>query len=154
ILGDYFAGVRELLVLLPKKNGKSTLLAALALHHVYTRDEAECIVGAASREQAGIIFRAAAGFVRRSRWLQSRMRVYHGYRRVDAMDHPGWLHVIAADVDTADGVTPTLALVDELHRHKSGALYGILRDGLGPRSGRMVTISTAGDTESSPLGVL
>lgn len=55
---------------------------------------------------------------------------------------------------TADGVIPTLALVDELHRHKSADLYGIFRDGLGPRQGRMVTISTAGDDEDSPLGKL
>jgi phage terminase large subunit-like protein len=51
-------------------------------------------------------------------------------------------------------VIPTLALVDELHRHKSGGLYGVFRDGLGPRQGRMITISTAGDDEMSPLGML
>jgi phage terminase large subunit-like protein len=62
--------------------------------------------------------------------------------------------VLAADVDTADGVIPTLALVDELHRHKSAGLYGIFRDGLGPRRGRMITISTAGDSETSPLGLM
>lgn len=47
---------------------------------------------------------------------------------------------------------PTLALVDELHRHKSAGLYGVFRDGLGPRQGQMLTISTAGDHEMSALG--
>ena len=58
------------------------------------------------------------------------------------------------DVDTADGVIPTLALVDELHRHKTADLYGVFRDGLGPRGGRMITISTAGDDSDSPLGLM
>jgi phage terminase large subunit-like protein len=62
--------------------------------------------------------------------------------------------VLAADAATADGVIPTLALVDELHRHPSGELYGVFRDGLGPRDGKMVTISTAGATMASPLGLL
>ena len=59
--------------------------------------------------------------------------------------------MLAADADTADGVIPTLAIVDELHRHPSGALYGVFRDGL-LGDGQMVTISTAGATLDSPLG--
>jgi phage terminase large subunit-like protein len=62
--------------------------------------------------------------------------------------------VLAADAKTGDGVIPTLALVDELHRHPSADLYGVFRDGLGPRGGRMLTISTAGSALDSPLGIL
>jgi phage terminase large subunit-like protein len=71
---------------------------------------------------------------------------------IRSLDDGGRIRVLAADVDTADGVRPTLALVDELHRHRSAALYGVFRDGLGPRDGRMLTISTAGEHEGSPLG--
>src|SRR4051794_26713605 len=66
LLFDYFAGVIETLVLLSKKNGKTTLLGALALYHLMTTREAECVIGAASRDQAGILFKQAWGFVRRS----------------------------------------------------------------------------------------
>ena len=38
--------------------------------------------------------------------------------------------VLAADAKTADGVIPTVAMVDELHSHPDGELYGVLRDGL------------------------
>jgi hypothetical protein len=62
--------------------------------------------------------------------------------------------VLAADANTADGVIPTLALVDELHRHPSSDLYDVLRFGLTPRGGQMVTISTAGTKLDSPLGRL
>jgi phage terminase large subunit-like protein len=152
LLGDYFDGVAETLVILPKKNGKSTLLAALALFHLITTVDAECVIGASSRDQATILYDQAAGFVRRSEGLQERVLVKRGYREIRAQRHNGRIRVLAADVDTADGVIPTLALVDELHRHKSAGLYGVFRDGLGPRRGQMVTISTAGDHEASALG--
>jgi phage terminase large subunit-like protein len=152
MLGDYFAGVRETVVIIPKKNYKTTTLAAVALHHLTTTRNAECVVGAASRDQAGILFRQAKGFVERTPGLQMRMVVKGGYREIRSTRHDGRIRVLAADVDTADGIIPTLALVDELHRHKSTDLYGVFRDGLGPRGGQMITISTAGAHEASPLG--
>ena len=154
MLADFFAGTVETLILIPKKNGKSTLLGALALFHLVTTPDAECVIGAASRDQATILYDQAAGFVRRSPGLAARVKVKRGYREIQSLRDSGRIRVLAADVDTADGVIPTLALVDELHRHKSAGLYGIFRDGLGPRDGRMITISTAGDSESSPLGVM
>lgn len=152
MLGDLFDGCRETLVLVSKKNGKSTLLGALALYHLCTTPDAECVIAAASRDQAQIMLRQAQGFIRRSAWLQERLQVKQ--REILYKADAGRIRVMASDVDTADGVIPTLALVDELHRHKSSDLYGVFRDGLGPRDGRMVTISTAGDDEDSPLGRL
>src|SRR3954470_1079834 len=154
ILADYFAGAHETLVLLPKKNGKSTLLAALALYHLLSTPDAECVIAAASRDQAMILFDAAVGFIRRSPGLGRRLKTQGGYRQIRNLADSGRIRVLAADVDTADGVRPTLALVDELHRHRSADLYGVFRDGIGPRDGQMITISTAGDDEASPLGTL
>lgn len=152
MLLDHFAGSVETLILIPKKNGKSTLLGALALYHLISTPDAECVIGAASRDQATILYDQAAGFVRRSDGLGARVDVKRGYREIRNRRDSGRIRVLAADVDTADGVIPTLALVDELHRHKSAGLYGVFRDGLGPRGGRMLTISTAGDHEVSALG--
>jgi len=154
ILFDYFAGVIETLVLLSKKNGKTTLLSALALYHLMTTSDAECVIGAASRDQAGLLFKQAHGFVRRSPGLAEHVDPKPGYREIRSKADAGAIRVLAADVDTADGVIPTLALVDELHRHRDAGLYGVFRDGLGPRDGQMITISTAGDNESGALGVM
>src|SRR5262249_33111545 len=102
------------------------------------------------------LFKQAAGLVRRS-GMNDRFDVKSGYGeiRLAGMTKDGpCVRVLAADANTADGVIPTLALVDELHRHPSGELYGVFMDGLGPRGGQMVTISTAGATLDSPLGKL
>jgi phage terminase large subunit-like protein len=149
MLADLFGGARETLILLPKKQGKSTTLGALAIFHVLTTPDADCIIVAASREQAEIILRQARGFVRRSEALSERLTLKQReivYPRLD-----GRIQVRASDVDTVDGWLGTLALVDELHRHKSSDLYGVLRDGLGGRDGQMVTISTAGADQNSVL---
>lgn len=152
MLADLFAGVRETVILVPKKNGKSTILGALALFHLCTTRDAECVIAAASRDQAALMLRQAQGFIRRSPDLQKVLQVKQ--REIVHRKLGGRIRILASDVDTADGVIPTLALVDELHRHKSDELYGIFRDGLGPRGGQMVTISTAGDSSETPLGRL
>lgn len=152
ILRDYFAGVVETLILLPKKNGKTTLMAALVVYHLVYHDEARCYVAASSRDQAALLYDHAKGFVNRSPSLQRRILVRGGTRELRSRRDDGFVKVLAADSDTADGVGPTLAIVDELHRHKSTALYDVFRDGLDARDGRMLTISTAGDDEDGPLG--
>jgi phage terminase large subunit-like protein len=152
LLRDYFDGARETIVLISKKNGKTTLLAALGLYHVCSTIEAECVIGASSRDQASILFDQAVGFVVRSPGLDKLVVPKRGFREIRSLKRGGRMRVLAADVDHVDGVIPTLALVDELGRHKKPDLYGVFRDGLGPRGGQMVTISTAGDFELSTLG--
>jgi phage terminase large subunit-like protein len=150
MLADYFAGTRESLILIPKKNGKTTLIGALGIYHVVTTRDAECVIGAAAREQAGVMFRQIRGFIAKSPDLQTLVEATQ--RDVRSLHDEGRIRIMSSDANTGDGVIPTLALVDELHRHKNGDLYGVFADGLGPRDGRIVTITTAGDDVDSTLG--
>ena len=150
VLLDYFDEAREMVVLLPKGNGKTTLMSALALHHLIVEPDAKCYIAAASRDQAGIMYDHARGFVARNPALADLITVRPGYRELRVTDGDGVLKVQASDSDTADGVGPTLAMVDEAH--KTPAMYQVYRDGLSKRGGRMITISTAGSTVRSPLG--
>jgi phage terminase large subunit-like protein len=161
LLRDYFKGARETVAILPKKNGKTTLLAALALYHLTKTHQAECVIAASTRDQAKILFNQAVKMVRASGLEGSKdnwdlkFDIKGGYREIRYQaDENCVMRVLAADADSADGVIPTLALVDELHRHKSGELYGVFADGLGPRHGQLITISTAGSDLESPLGQL
>jgi len=131
ILTSYFEGARELVVLLPKGNGKSSLLAVLALFELMTTPDAEIIVVAAARDQAAIMLRQAAGMVRRSSALSGRLQVKQ--REITNRELGGRIRVMASDVDTGDGVIPSLVLVDELHRHRRAELYSLLRASLHKR---------------------
>jgi phage terminase large subunit-like protein len=150
ILGPYFEGATETVILLTKKNGKSTLIAALALYHLLSTPFANCIIVAAARDQAQLIMDQARPMIRQSAALQKHVRAR--LREIVSLIDGGKIRVLASDEDTADGQLPSLAIVDELHRHKTSDLYGVLHDGLDARQGQMITISTAGASTASPLG--
>src|SRR6266511_577158 len=152
LLVDYFNGVRQTIAIIPKKNGKTTLVAALALFHLWVTDFAEVIIVAASRQQAEEILKQARMFVRLSPELGKALRVMQ--RTITHAARGGKIEVRASDVDKVDGWGGTLGIVDELHRHRTSDLYGVIADGLVGRDGKMITISTAGWDMDSPLGKL
>ncbi len=90
------------------------------------------------------------GYIKRSTALREQLRITQRVVHCDRTD--GKVAVLAADADTLDGWGGTLALVDELARHKTEENFGLLRDGLGPRDGQLVAFTTAGDDEDSALG--
>ena len=142
---DFFAGRPENWLIIPEGNGKTTLLALIALYHCQYRPDAWVPIGASSRDQARILHFQAAGIVRRTPRLSNMFRVYDGYRRIVCKANRSFTEVFANDDRTGDGVIPTLALIDELHRHRDLTLYTTWSGKLNKRKGQLITISTAGE---------
>jgi hypothetical protein len=106
-------------------------------------------VGAASREQAEILYRQAEGFVLRTPGMRQRFKCQEGYRRVKCLRTGGRLQVYAADDRTGDGIIPGgVALLDELHRQRDLRLLRTWVGKLGKRGAQLVGISTAGEPGS------
>lgn len=147
-VADIFSDVPEVWLVVPEGCGKTTLMGGVALYHADYTDDAAVLLGASSRDQCGILLGQAAGFIARSPGLDKRFRFLKGYRRIEALRSGGEIQVHAADERTGDGVLPTLALLDELHRHKDLGLYRTWRGKLGKRGGTLVAISTAGEPDS------
>src|SRR3954453_10763587 len=145
IVEDIFSGLDEFWVVIPEGNAKTTLMSGVALYHGDYTPSAEVLMAAASRDQAGLLFNQAAGFVVRSPGFRERFRVFEGYRRVKCLRSGGRLQVFAADDRTGDGVIPTLGLIDEPHRARSLALVRTWRGKLQKRSGQLGMLSTAGE---------
>lgn len=145
---DVFSGVPESWLILPEGNTKTTTLAGLALYHGDFTEDAAVLMAASSRDQCGLLLSQGIGFVRRSPRFDTRFKTYEGYRRIDCLRTHGQIQVFAADDRTGDGVIPTLALLDELHRHRSLRLYRTWRGKLDKRNGQLVAISTAGEPGS------
>jgi phage terminase large subunit-like protein len=148
VLRDVFAGEPEIWMVVPEGNGKSTLMSGFALYHIDYTPDAAALLAASSRDQCGILFGQAAGFVRRSPGMNARFRVFEGYREIRSERMNGRMKVFAADDRTGDGVIPTLALIDELHRHRDMRLYRTWLGKLPKRDGQLLTISTAGEPGS------
>jgi len=161
-IADVFAGYPECWLVVPEGNGKTTLLAGLALYHCEFRIAASVPVAASSREQAEIMYRQAEGFVLRTPRLHEevtspvqvakgkrktelpRFLPLEGHRRINHFQG-GRIQVFAADDRTGDGVIPSLGIIDELHRHRGLGLYRTWAGKLLKRQGQIVTISTAGE---------
>jgi phage terminase large subunit-like protein len=150
ILADYFDGVLETLVLLPTGNGKTTLYAAVVLHHLLYTEAPEAFIIASSRDQAGRLHAHIAAFVERSKQLQRLVRVLR--RSIERIHSRGSVEVLSADAGTADGIGGTLVIGDEMHRWPNGDLYVVALKGLKKRGGQFLHCSTAGETMESILG--
>jgi phage terminase large subunit-like protein len=151
LVEEFFGGCREMLVLLPRGNGKTELFAALALFDLLVTPEPAVYVAAASRDQARLAFERARKMAVRHPEVERRVKVRHNELRT----RDGFLRVLASDAPKVHGLAPTLALVDELHAHGRGDLYVALKTALGKRDGaQLATISTAGFDRDSILGQL
>jgi phage terminase large subunit-like protein len=150
IVAAAFAPERELVVLLPRGNGKTSLFAALAVYHLLHVERPAAYVAAASREQARVLWEIAADVARHPS-LKGRISIRHLELRAPG----GFLRVLASDALKLHGLTPSLVLIDELHAHPDDSVYLAMRTSLLKRSdARMCTISTAPEDAATPLGRL
>lgn len=147
-LEDVDAGVAECWFVVPEGQGKTTLLAAYVLRHLELTPGASVVVAASTRDQAMLLYRQAKGFVVRS-GLADRFECMDGYRRIRLVGaDDSMVQIFAADAGGGDGVIPTLAVIDEPHRHKSMDLYLTWSGKLSKRGAQLLLISTAGEPGS------
>jgi Phage Terminase len=106
---------QTVVLVLPKKNGKTSLLAAYALYHLLENDGApEILLAAATDKQAGRLFDAAVRFVKSDPWLGSRLVIREHEGQIVQVGGFGTLYRISGDTGAAAGYNPSLVVVDEL----------------------------------------
>ena len=140
-----------------KKNGKSFLVGGLPLYHLTEEDiERPHAYGCASaKDQASIVFQAAAYLAKDNDLLKPHLKILDSTKRIVKRDGSGFYAVLSADGDIQDGIEPSLAIIDELHRWKTAkanTLYQVVTKGTISRTESMtVEITTAGDAHESEL---
>jgi phage terminase large subunit-like protein len=136
---------REAYLEVPKKNGKSTLLAGMALFALFEEPGAEVYIGAVDRSQASIIFDECARMVRASPALSKHLVVIDSKKRIIFPARNAKLVAMSADAPNKDGVNASMVILDELHRFPSPALYDVMKfAGAARDQPLMVSITTAG----------
>lgn len=110
---------------LPKKMGKSTTLAGVALYGLIADGEpgAEIYGAACDREQAGIIYREAASMVRSSPALSARLEVIDSRKTIIDRQTNSFYRVLSADAFRAEGLNIHMLLFDELHAQRDRRLW-------------------------------
>jgi phage terminase large subunit-like protein len=133
-----------------KKNGKTTLLAGIALYLLDGDGEpgAEVYSAATKRDQAAIMHEEAIRMVLNSPDLRRQFQVFR--RNISRDATASKFEPLSSDFSTLDGLNIHGGLVDELHAHPSGALYEVLETSTGARRSPLIfSITTAGDDQTS-----
>lgn len=142
---------------LPRKCGKSTLAAAIALYMAAADGEpgAEVVIAAGSREQAAIVFDQARAFVETNPDFED---LFDAQRFVIYGPDNATIKRIAADGKMQHGLNISAAIVDELHSFQSPRqeeLWNALTTGSGAREQPLIfAITTAGYDKNTVLGRL
>lgn len=147
--------IRNGLLFLPRKNGKTVLAAGLGLYETFCGGLGARVACAAnSRDQAAELFVAAAEFVLSREILRERSVVSRATKRITDRLTRSTFRAISADVPTAHGMDLTAWVYDELHAAPNRELFDVLSTSTGARRESLgLVISTAGfDREHSILG--
>ena len=136
---------REAFFLVGRKNGKSTLLAGLALYMLIADGEggAEVYSTATKYAQARLLFDECHNMVKQSPDLSRHMKK----RKSDLYYVPGMakLQPLSRNSDSLDGLNASFVIMDELHGVKDRNLYEVMRQSQSARrQPLLVMITTAG----------
>ena len=146
-------------LVVPRKQGKTTLLAAYALWHLLEHDGApEILLAASSDKQAGRLFDAVAQFARRSDFLREQVHVRDYAGEIARVDGNGKIIRLSSDPERLHGYNPSLVIVDELHAWQAPRLrraWAALTTAGGARkSAQVFTITTAGESHTRETSIL
>ena len=145
---------RTCLVMVARKNGKTTLAAALALYHLFADKEmgAEVYSAAVDKDQASLVFNEAANMVRQSSFLSKRCKIIDSQKRIVFYRKNSFYRAIAADAASAHGYNASCVIYDELHAAANRDLFDVLSTSMGARSQPLLfIISTSGYDRNSIL---
>lgn len=100
-----------------RKNGKTALIAGIVLAHLCGPEaklNSQIVSGALSRDQAGIVFNLAAKMVQLSPELNPLVRIVPSSKRLIGLARNVEYRALAADGQTSHGLSPVLAILDEI----------------------------------------
>lgn len=143
---------RTAYVEVPRKNGKSTLAAGVGLYLFVADGEpgSEVYSAATKRDQAKIVWDEAANMVKRSPVLAKRIKIYASKANMHILEARAKFEPLGADADTMDGLNVHGAIIDELHAHKTRAVWDVLETATGARRQPLIfAITTAGTDQNS-----
>jgi len=137
---------RETLFLVGRKNGKSTLLAAIALYMLVADYEgaAEIYSVATKRDQAKKTLTEAVNMVKQSPELRAIVK-----KRRNDIYFPATastFEALASDSNTLDGLNSHAVIIDELHAIRDRNLYEVMKQSTSSRRQPLVIMITTSGT--------
>jgi len=119
LIYDNPATTRRAILSIPRKNGKTTLVACLLLCHLCgpegkKRPNSQIFSAAQSRDQAALVFNLAAKMVRLNPHLRQAILIHESSKALSFPDLGTRYRALSAEATTAYGLSPALVVHDEL----------------------------------------
>ena len=151
---DGYRQYRQVLVEIPRKNGKSEIGAGVALKLLCADGErgAEVYSAAADRDQAALVYSVAEPMVQMSPVLSARCRITASRKNIVYKRTASRYRVISAEGRRQHGLNPSGIIFDEVHTQRDRRLWDALQMGTDVRSQPLVFApTTAGIPDDAPL---
>jgi phage terminase large subunit-like protein len=145
---------RTCLLMLPRKNGKTELAAALAVYFLMFDGEigAEVYSAAADKDQAALVFNVAAQMIRNDAELEAECEIIDSQKRIVHRGSGSFYRAISAEAYSKHGFNASVVIYDELHVAPNRDLWEVLSTSQGARAQPlMMAITTAGYDRHSIL---
>jgi phage terminase large subunit-like protein len=142
--------VRNVVILLPRGNRKTSLAAAISLLHLFGPERVnggQILMAAADQKQAKICFEEATGICRADERIASKLTFRDYQNRLLHPKSGSIIEAISSDAGTKHGSTPSVVIADELHAWglRGQELWDVLKTGLVKTPGTLsIVITTAG----------
>ena len=140
------------LILIARKNGKTTLAAGIGLLMMtFDREPSpEVYYAATKRDQSRIAFRDCANMGSASPIIRQYLKVHS--TEIKPKKGGGQLTYLGANHDSLDGLNTHLAVIDEYHAHPNDHVFNVLKSSQGQRPNALhLTITTEGFNLNGPL---
>ena len=141
---------RTAFILVPRKNGKTPLIAGIVLETMLFDNEygAEIYSAAADRDQAKLVAGWVKGMIRKNPDLDRMTKIYqHSVQVVneDGIETGTFYKPISAEAGTKHGYNSHVVVVDELHAQPNSELVEVLETSMGARSQPLMIYITTAD---------
>lgn len=150
--------VWELLCMVPKKNSKTTYVAALGLTALFMEKapDRQMLLVAPSQNISERCFGFMQGMIRLDPRLQAIFKVQDHIKRITRHKTGTRLEVKTFDTQVVTGEIPTLTIIDELHElgkknHAAAVMQQIRGGGITMQGGQVLMITTQSDQK--PAGI-
>ena len=138
-------------VIIPRKNGKSTYAAGLALACMMIDGEmgAEIYSAGTDREQASVVWDTAKNIAEKSPLISQFLWI--GKKAIAMESTASSFKPLSRELKNKDGSNPHMAVCDERHAWLKNDMFEVLKSGLGARRQPLIfTITTAGRDVNVP----